>query len=225
MRLLLAEDNARLQTLLAEALNSAGYGVDLVRTVVDLHACAAATAYDLIIVDLGLPDGDGLDAIKQLRVSGLSTPILVVTARGTVDERVVGLDAGADDYMAKPFNNAEFLARVRALLRRPQPVLGPMIELGNTAINVGNLEVLCCGKPLDLRFSERRLLLSMMRRSKSLIPKSMLESSLSELGRDISANAIEALVSRTRRALADAGSDVVIETVRGIGYILKEKPR
>ena len=225
MRLLLAEDNARLQTLLAEALNNAGYGVDLVRTVADLHASAASTSYDLIIVDLGLPDGDGLDAIKQLRLSGLSTPILVVTARGSVDERVVGLDTGADDYMTKPFNNAEFLARVRALLRRPQPVIGPLIEVGNTAINVGNLEVLCDGKPLELRFSERRLLLSMMRRARSLIPKSMLESSLSEFGRDISANAIEALVSRTRRALAEAGSDVVIETVRGIGYILKEKPR
>lgn len=225
MRLLLAEDNSRLQTLLAEALNSAGYGVDLVGTVADLHASAASTAYDLIIVDLGLPDGDGLDAIKQLRISGLSTPILVVTARGSIDERVVGLDTGADDYMTKPFNNAEFLARVRALMRRPQPVLGPLLELGNTTINVGNLEVTCAGEPLDLRFSERRLLLSMMRRSRSLIPKSMLESSLSEFGRDISANAIEALVSRTRRALADAGSDVVIETVRGIGYVLKEKPR
>ncbi len=225
MRLLLAEDNARLQTLLAEALNSAGYGVDLVRTVADLAAGAASTTYDLIIVDLGLPDGDGLDAIKQLRLSGLATPILVVTARGSVDERVVGLDTGADDYMTKPFNNAEFLARVRALLRRPQPVLGPLIEVGNTAINVGNLEVTCAGKPLELRFSERRLLLSMMRRARSLIPKSMLESSLSEFGRDISANAIEALVSRTRRALSEAGSDVVIETVRGIGYILKEKPR
>ena len=225
MRLLLAEDNPRLQTLLVEALNNAGFGVDPVRTAADLAASAAATAYDLIIVDLGLPDGDGLDAIRQLREARIATPILIITARGSVDERVVGLDSGADDYKTKPFNNAELLARVRALLRRPQPVLGTVIEVGNTAINVGSLEVICAGRPLDLRFSERRLLLTLMRRAHALIPKSMLETSLSELGRDISANAIEALVSRTRRALADAGSDVVIETVRGVGYILKDKPR
>ena len=225
MRLLLAEDNPRLQTLLAEALNNAGFGVDLVRTVADLNASAVATTYDLIIVDLGLPDGDGLDAIRQLRESRIATPVLIITARGSVDERVVGLDSGADDYMTKPFNNAELLARVRALLRRPRPVLDTVIEVGNTAINVGNLEVICAGKSLELRFSERRLLLTLMRRARALIPKSMLETSLSEFGRDISANAIEALVSRTRRALADAGSDVVIETVRGVGYILKDKPK
>lgn len=225
MRLLLAEDNPRLQTLLADALNGAGFGVDLVRTVADLHASAASKAHDLIIVDLGLPDGDGLDAIRLLRSEGLAAPILIVTARGSVDERVVGLDSGADDYMTKPFNNAEFLARVRALLRRPQTVLGTVIEVGNTTINVGNLEVTCAGRVLDLRFSERRLLLLMMRRAGSLIPKNMLETSLSEYGRDISANAIEALVSRTRRALAEGGSDMMIETVRGVGYILKDKAK
>ncbi|MBS0244422.1 MAG: response regulator [Proteobacteria bacterium] len=223
MRLLLVEDNPRLQSLLTEALNGAGYGVDMVSTVADLYASTAATAYDLIVLDLGLPDGDGLQAIRKLRTDGLATPILIITARGSIDERVVGLDAGADDYLTKPFNNNEFLARVRALLRRPQSVLGPVIEVGNTSMNLGNLEVTCSGKPVDLRFSERRLLLLMMRRARSLIPKSMLETSLSEFGRDISANAIEALVSRARRTLAEAGSDIVIETVRGVGYILKEK--
>lgn len=223
MRLLLVEDNPRLQTLLSEALNTAGFGLDIVSTISDLYASASATAYDMIVLDLGLPDGDGLEAVRKLRTDGLSTPILIITARGSIDERVVGLDAGADDYLTKPFNNNEFLARVRALLRRPQSVLGPIIEVGNTSMNIGNLEVTCVGKPVDLRFSERRLLLLMMRRARSLIPKSMLETSLSEFGRDISSNAIEALVSRTRRTLSEAGSDIVIETVRGVGYILKEK--
>ena len=223
MRLLLAEDNLRLQALLTQALNAAGFGLDAVGTVADLEVCAQSTAYDLIIIDLGLPDGDGLEALTALRARGVSTPVLVITARGTVDERVRGLDAGADDYLPKPFNNAEFLARVRALLRRPWEVIGPMIEVGNTSINVGNLEVACAGQPVDLRLSERRLLALLMRRAGTLVPKSTLESSLSEFGRDVSSNAIEALVSRTRRTLADAGSNVMIETVRGVGYMLKDK--
>lgn len=225
MRLLLVEDNPRLQSLLADTLNAAGFGLDTVGTVADLYAFNAATKYDLIIVDLGLPDGDGLTAIKKLRADHVKTQILVITARGSIDERVLGLDAGADDYLTKPFNNAEFLARVRALLRRPTDTMGPMLEIGNTSMNVGTLEVLCAGELVPLRFSERRLLLLLMRRAGTLVPKSALESSLSEFGRDISANAIEALVSRTRKALADAGSDASIETVRGVGYSIKAKTK
>ncbi len=223
MRLLLVEDNPRLQSLLAEALNSAGFGVDVAQTVAEFESHAASSKYDLMIVDLGLPDGDGLTAIKHFRSKGQSTPILVITARGTIDERVTGLDAGADDYMTKPFNNAEFLARVRALLRRPAEVIGPVLEIGNTTVNTTNLEVRCNGEPVDLRLSERRLLMLLMRRPGALVPKTALETSLSEFGRDVSANAIEALVSRARRTLAEVGSDIQIETVRGIGYTVKDK--
>ncbi len=225
MRLLLCEDNPRLQSLLGETLNAAGYGIDAVGTVADLHSSAAATQYDVIVIDLGLPDGDGLAAIRALRAGGLATPILIITARGSIDERVAGLDAGADDYLTKPFNNSEFLARVRALLRRPADVIGPMIKVGNTTATVANLEVLCNDKPVDLRLSERRLLLLLMRRAGNLVPKSVLESSLSEFGRDVSANAVEALVSRARKTLGDAGSDIQIETVRGVGYTLRDKSR
>ncbi len=225
MRLLLVEDNPRLQTLLGETLNAAGYGLDAVGTVQDLHSSAASTKYDLIVVDLGLPDGDGLQAIRKLRSTGLATPILIVTARGSVEERVAGLDAGADDYLTKPFNNSEFLARVRALLRRPADVIGPLIKIGNTTVNVSNLEVICNSQDIDLRLSERRLLLLLMRRSGSLVPKGVLESSLSEFGRDVSANAVEALVSRTRKALTEANSDIQIDTVRGVGYSLKDRSR
>jgi DNA-binding response OmpR family regulator len=225
MRLLLVEDNVRLQQLLAEALNGAGYSLDCAGTVADLFASAAVIDYDLVIVDLGLPDGDGLTAIRRLRAEGHGMPILVITARGSIDDRVSGLDAGADDYLTKPFNNAELLARVRALLRRPVDVIGPVVAVGNTSIDLKSLEVLCQGRPVDLRFSERRLLMLLMRRAGSLVQKTALETSLSEHGRDVSANAIEALVSRTRRTLADAGSDVAIETVRGVGYVLKERGR
>lgn len=225
MRLLLVEDNPRLQTLLTETLNSAGFGLDAVGTVGDLYASCAAMQYDLIVIDLGLPDGDGLAAIRKLRAEQVRTPILVITARGSIEERVLGLDAGADDYLTKPFNNSEFLARVRALLRRPADVMGTVLAVGNTTISASTLEVHCNGAPVDMRFSERRLLLLLMRRAGTLVPKSTLETSLSEFGRDVSANAIEALVSRTRRALADAHSDIVIETVRSVGYSIREKSK
>lgn len=225
MRLLLVEDNKRLQDLLSEALNAAGFGVDTAGTVADFRASAATTKYQLMIVDLGLPDGDALDAIRDLRAQRVMTPILVITARGSIDERVTGLDSGADDYMTKPFNNSEFLARVRALLRRQTDLVGPVLTVGNTSLDASSLDLMCNGAMVDLRFSERRLLMLLMRRIGVTVPKSVLETSLSEFGRDISGNAIEALVSRTRRTLADAGSDIVIETIRGVGYMLKDKSR
>jgi DNA-binding response OmpR family regulator len=225
MRVLLVEDNPRLQTLLAETLSAAGFGLDVAASVADLLALVRDTPYDLVVLDLGLPDGDGLEAIRLLRAQGAATPILIITARGSIDERVKGLDAGADDYLTKPFNNAELLARVRALLRRPATVIGTTLNVGNTSLDSATMAVSCNGQSLELRLSERRLLLRLMRRPGHLVPKGDLETSLSDLGRDVSSNAIEALVSRTRRALNDAGSDIVIETVRGVGYCLKERPR
>ena len=225
MRLLLVEDNPRLQALLAETLSVAGFGVDTAGTIADFRASAATTKYQLMIVDLGLPDGDALDAIRELRGQRVMTPILVITARGSIDDRVTGLDSGADDYMSKPFNNAEFLARVRALLRRQTELVGPIITVGNTSLDASSLDLTCNGVSVDLRFSERRLLMLLMRRVGATVPKGALETSLSEFGRDISGNAIEALVSRARRTLAEAGSDIVIETVRGVGYMLRDKSK
>ena len=126
MRLLLAEDSERLQELLSESLKQAGYMLDVVATAAELFSSVAATKYDLLIIDLGLPDGDGLSAIRDLRATGMSVPILIITARGSIDDRIVGLDSGADDYLIKPFNHAELLARIRALLRRPSELQGPV---------------------------------------------------------------------------------------------------
>jgi DNA-binding response OmpR family regulator len=222
MRLLLVEDNQRLQELLTDSLKGAGYGVDAAGTVADLLDSVAAVPYDLVIVDLGLPDGDGLSAIRALREQGQSMPVLVITARGSIEDRVSGLDGGADDYLIKPFNNTEFLARVRALLRRPSELHGPVLCKGDLELDEANGQVRCTGVPVNLRLSERRLLVILLRKGNSLVPKSAIESALSEFGREVSANAVEALVSRTRKALADAGSRIVIETIRGIGYQLRE---
>jgi two-component system, OmpR family, response regulator len=225
MRLLLAEDSVRLQELLGDALNRAGYGLDAVGTVAELLNAAASIRYDLIIVDLGLPDGDGLDAIRALRKSGLTMPILIITARSSIEQRVDGLDSGADDYLTKPFNHAELLARVRALMRRPSELQAPVLRVGNTELDEAAARVLCSGKPIELRLSERRLLAVLMRRSGSVVAKSVIEEALSEFGRELSANAVEALVSRVRKALGEADSGVAIETVRGVGYQLKVESR
>jgi two-component system, OmpR family, response regulator len=220
MHILLVEDNLRLQELIEQALRDAGYRVDLATTVAELLAAAASVPYDLLIVDLMLPDGDGLDAIRTLRARRSSVPILIMTARGSIDDRVRGLDAGADDYLIKPIHQAELLAHVRALLRRPAEVMGPILRTGNTEFDEAMAEVRCSGKPVRLRLRERRLLALLMRRSGFLVSKNMIEEALSEFGREISANAIEALISRIRRALSDARSGVIIETVRGVGYRL-----
>ena len=221
MRLLLVEDSVRLQELLGDALNRAGYGLDAVGTVAELLTAAASIRYDLIIIDLGLPDGDGLDAIRTLRRTGLTVPILIITARGSIEQRVDGLDSGADDYLTKPFNHAELLARVRALMRRPSELQAPVLRAGKTELDEAAARVLCSGKPIELRLSERRLLAVLMRRTGSVVAKSVIEEALSEFGRELSSNAVEALVSRVRKALGEADSGVAIDTVRGVGYQLR----
>ena len=189
--------------------------------VAELFYSVACVQHELIIIDLGLPDGDGLDAIRTLREMWLVTPILIITARGSIDDRVSGLDSGADDYLIKPFNHAELLARVRALLRRPSEFQGP-VRAGNIELDEATGQVRCGDKTVELRLSERRLLAVLLRRAGGVVP-SAIEEALSEFGRELTANAVEALVSRTRKALADAHSGIAIETVRGIGYLLKEE--
>jgi two-component system OmpR family response regulator len=223
MRILLVEDNLRLQELLTEALRGAGYGVDAVSTVAELLSSARATKYDLLIVDLMLPDGDGLDAIRLLRSENLSVPILIMTAKGSIEDRIGGLDAGADDYVIKPFNHGELLARVRALLRRSSEVVGPILRKGKLELDEAAAEVRCFDKPVDLRLSERRLLAMLMRRNGRVVEKHSIEAAMSGFGREISSNAVEALVSRLRKSLEGVEAGIVIETVRGVGYRLKEK--
>jgi two-component system, OmpR family, response regulator len=223
MRLLLVEDSERLQELLSESLKNAGYMLDVVATVADLFSSVAAVTYDLLIIDLGLPDGDGLAAIRDLRARGIMLPILIITARGSIDDRISGLDTGADDYLTKPFNHAELLARVRALLRRPSDLQGPVLRRGKTELDQSKDEVRCSGQLVQLRLSERRLLETLMRRSGAVVAKSAIEGTLSQFSRELSPNAVEALVSRLRKALSDANSGIAIETVRGVGYRLVEE--
>jgi DNA-binding response OmpR family regulator len=219
-RLLLVEDSVRLQELLGESLRGADYPVDVVGTLGEAHVATATVNYDLLIVDLGLPDGDGISLIHESRAAGCSTPILVITARAGVDARIAGLDSGADDYLVKPFSHLELLARIRALLRRPRDE--PTIQIGRLVFNETTSEVRADGQLLELRAAERRLLGMLMRQAEHIVPKASIEERFSEFGRELSGNAVEAHVSRLRKALDESHSGVIIETIRGVGYALKE---
>jgi DNA-binding response OmpR family regulator len=222
MRLLLAEDSVRLQAAIGDTLRRAGYLLDAVASVVEFCSASNQVPYDLFIIDLGLPDGDGLELIRELRSGNCPTPVLVITARTAIDERVNGLESGADDFLVKPFHQAELLARVRALLRRPREISSPIVKAGSLVLDENSSEVRANGEVVDLRPRERRLLSVLLRRAGRTIPKSAIEAALSEFDRDVSAAAIEVLVCRLRKALSQKQTGIVIETVRGIGYALKE---
>jgi len=223
-RLLLVEDSIRLQALLSDSLRGADYPLDVVGTMAEARAATAGVSYALQIIDLGLPDGDGLALIHEQRSAGCNTPILVITARGGIDDRIAGLDSGADDYLVKPFSHLELLARVRALLRRPRDLREPMLQIGRLVLNEATGEVRADGKMLDLRATERRLLALLMRQAERIVPKSSIEERFSEFGRELSVNAVEAHVSRLRKALDETSAGVFIETIRGVGYALRERP-
>lgn len=223
MRLLMAEDSVRLQELLRETLRR-DYRLDIVGSCSELLSAAESVAYDLFIIDLGLPDGDGIEAIRTLRSRQIAAPILIMTARDAVDDRIRGLDCGADDYLTKPFNNGELLARIRALLRRPALVAVPVLKFGPLECDEITGHVLMNGKSVELRPSERKLLAVLMRHNGTIATKASIEESLSEFGRELSSNAVEIIISRLRKAIAATGADEVrIETVRGIGYALRTR--
>jgi len=222
MRMLLLEDNARLQAVVSDSLRTNEYLVDAVGTAAAFRSAVAVVRYDLFIIDLGLPDGDGLVLIRELRSGGCEAPILVITAQAAIDARVSGLEGGADDYLVKPFHQAEFLARIRALLRRPCSLRTRVIEAGSLSVDSETGEARVNGQVLDLRLRERRLLILLMRRMGSVVAKSVIEAALSDFEHTLSGNAIEVIVYRLRKALDDKASRVTIETVRGVGYVLKE---
>ncbi len=225
MRLLLVEDTSRLRELLVEAVHGAGWRVDAVSSVGEAEDAISAADYDLLLVDLGLPDGDGLGLIRDLRRKKLSAPILVLTARSTIDERIAGLDAGADDYLVKPFNHGEFLARCRALLRRSPTTLQPQLAAGRLLLDVSTGLVKSGESDVSLAPRERTVLEILMRDVGAVVNKRKLEHALSEFGDERSSNAVELAVSRLRKKLEGIETDVSLETVRGVGYLLRENKK
>jgi two-component system OmpR family response regulator len=221
VRILVAEDDAVLAEGVTQTLRHSGYAVDWVKNGAEADSALAANQFDLLILDLGLPKKSGLDVLRRLRAGDSRLPVLILTALDGVSDRVRGLDAGADDYLAKPFDLAELEARVRALTRRGMAGSPTLLQHGALKYDqVGRIAMLN-GQPLELSAREISLLEVFLQRAGRLVSKDQLVSHLCEWGEEVSPNAIEVYVHRLRKKLEPGGVRIV--TVRGIGYSL-EKP-
>jgi DNA-binding response OmpR family regulator len=222
MRLLLVEDNVELAELLTQGLGGAGFAADVVGSAEDAREVLATTRYAAIVLDLGLPDEDGLGVLRELRARQDATPVLVLTARGGVGDRVTGLRSGADDYLVKPFALEELVARLQALLRRPGELLGRSLRVGNVTYDTEARQAFVGDAPQYFSAREVAVLELLMRRSGRVVSKKLVEDQLFGLSIDISSNAVEVYIHRLRKQLADCGANVQIHTIRGVGYLIAE---
>jgi DNA-binding response OmpR family regulator len=220
VRLLVIEDEVRIAEILRSALSRSGFTVDAVGLSSDARAALEVTPYDAVILDLGLPDGDGLALLKDMRARGNAVPVLVLTARDAVEHRVAGLDTGADDYLIKPFAMSEVIARIKALLRRPEGALGALLKSGNIAFDTIGRDLRVGETVLVLPRRESAILEHLMRRAGRVVPKTVLEEKLYSIDDELGSNAIPVHVHHLRRKLMDRGATVEIHTVRGVGYLL-----
>lgn len=219
MRILLVEDHGDLARSLARALRDAGFTVECADNGLDADALLRDQSYALAILDLTLPDLDGLEVLKRMRARGGDTPVLVLTARGSVPDRVQGLNLGADDYLAKPFELSELEARAKALLRRSHGHGATLIACGNLTFDSVERTFSCAGVPLVFTPRERAVLELLIARPGKAVSKDRLFESIFVSDADASPDAIEIYVHRIRRKLE--GSGVRIVTLRGIGYLLE----
>jgi DNA-binding response OmpR family regulator len=220
MRVLIVEDNSRLAALIAKGCGTAGFAADICDDLEGARAALATARYDVAVLDLGLPDGDGLDLLASRRPQGSERPVLVLTARDALESRVEGLNAGADDYLLKPFAMEELVARLRALLRRPGQALGRKLTAGNVEFDTVAREVSVGGVNTVFSRRETDLLEILLRRQGRVVPKDAIEEGLYSFGDEVSSNTIEVAVHRLRKRMAEAGADIEVHTLRGIGYVL-----
>ena len=214
MRLLLVEDDRMIGESLRNALRGCGYAVDWVRDGRAADGTLATERFDLVLLDLGLPQRDGMDVLQALRARGDRTPVIVLTARDSLASRVRGLDAGADDYLVKPFELDELLARMRAVLRRHSGRAEPAIEVGGVSLDPATRTVSRDGVPLALSSREYAVLEALMLRPGAILSRAQLEDRLYGWGEELESNAISVYVHQLRRKLGEG----FIHTVRGVGY-------
>lgn len=221
MRILLAEDDEYLQSALLLALKHKGYSVDGVRSGSEAHAALLTVPYDLVLLDLGLPGLDGTEVLAKIRARGGNMPVIVITARDTVEDKIQGLDLGANDYLVKPFDFRELEARIRAVLRKSHWQNKIDIEFGCLKLNTNSGQLFIENQPIDLTPKENAVLHALMAKAGEVVTKRQLIEQVSEFDADASENAIEILIHRLRKKLDAA--DVVVNTVRGFGYALERK--
>ena len=224
MRLLIVEDYRPLREALERGLRAAGYAADAAADGTRGWELASAGDYDVVVLDLMLPGLDGLEVLRRLRARKIESAVLILTARDGVDDRVKGLDLGADDYLAKPFAFEELLARIRALLRRRYAKSSPTIAVGDLEVNTASREVRRAGRPLELTAREYALLEFLALRAGEVVTRTAIWDHLYELYADARSNVVDVYVGYLRRKLEADGRPRLIHTRRGQGYVLAETP-
>ncbi len=222
MRILVVEDESDLADLIRRALREASWAVDVVGSGAAALGALAVSEYDAAVLDLGLPDLDGLEVCRTWRQRGGRTPILLLTARGALSARVAGLDAGADDYLIKPFAIEELLARIRALIRRPAVALAPVLRLLDLELDPAARTVRRGAEPIVLTSREFALLHYLLRSHRRVVTRAQILEHVWDDNFDPVGNAVDVLLGRVRRKVDRAGSAPLIHTVRGVGYLLSE---
>ncbi|WP_052162492.1 heavy metal response regulator transcription factor [Aquabacterium sp. NJ1] len=222
MKLLVVEDESKTGEYLKQGLMEAGFMVDLARTGLDGHYLAMTESYDLILLDVMLPDVDGWRIIRSLRETGKLTPVMFVTARDSIEDRVKGLELGADDYLVKPFAFAELLARVRTLLRRGHaPVQSDVLQIADLALDLTRRRATRSGHRISLTSKEFALLELLVRRQGEVLPRSLIASQVWDMNFDSDTNVIEVAIRRLRAKIDDPFEPKLIRTVRGMGYCME----
>ncbi|WP_101050251.1 response regulator [Macromonas nakdongensis] len=216
MRVLIVEDDAGIAGGLAATLRAAGYAVDVCATLGHASAALRVEAFDLVLLDLNLPDGDGIDWLRGLRQGGQTLPVLIMTARDALPDRVAGLDEGADDYLVKPFEPDELLARMRVALRRSEGRASPLLRHGDLTVDPAAHTVQRQGEPVALRAKEFALLLVLLRASGQVVTRARLEEALYGFNESLESNALEVHMHHLRRKLGEG----LVKTVRGVGYFV-----
>jgi DNA-binding response OmpR family regulator len=219
MRVLVVEDDPLVGDGIRRALNGGGFAADLVSSAEAAKSALDTEAFDLVIADIGLPRQDGLQLVRSLRNRGQIVPVLILTARDGLEDRVIALDLGADDYLTKPFQVPELLARCRALIRRANSVASARISFGDLELDTTRKSVTAGGKALELSQREWAILECLVLNAGHIVSKNKLVSAIADWSEDLTLNAVEVYVSRLRAKL---GSAAIISTVRGMGYRIDE---
>jgi DNA-binding response OmpR family regulator len=218
LRVLLVEDDHVLGAAVRDHVAASGHGVDWMKRIDDAQLALAGVSYELILLDLGLPDGKGLDLLRQLRASGDEAPVIIATAQDQIADRIEGLNAGADDYLVKPFDLDELTARLSAVARRYAGTPNPSIRVGPVEVDLGRKTITVDKKPKMLTAREWAVIERLLRHRGSIVTKTEIEDSLYEFGAEIESNAVEVFISRLRKKL---GRDF-ITTSRGLGYLIEK---
>ena len=221
VRLLVVEDEHRLAQRLARGLREEGFAVDTAPTTADARERVVDADYDLVLLDLKLPDGSGLDLLGEWRRDGLKAPVLLLTAKDLLEDKVKGLDAGADDYLTKPFSFEELLARIRALLRRRSAPPQDVLEIGDLRLDRTGHRVERAGRPIELTAKEFSLLEFLALHAGQALSRSTIADHVWDSGYDAQSNVIDVMVGRLRRKVDAGGGERLIQTVPGVGYVLR----